>query len=220
MYSKSIVHACWLLLPMAVSLTTGCNSVPQNVALGAVIGTGVGAIIPAHDIEQIYYLGSFDPQEQVPPTLYRVRVRGQASIISWMRFGSGWVPAELIDSLGSSVEINKADGKIVMTKAEAGQLSKLTIGRRLMQFGPEGFREVPKDHRLVILMGADPEAFFNAMDKALGSVNQAQLDQDSRVLNSLLFEALTKVRAEQHLVEAQLEATKEQFPEQQEGGAK
>ena len=28
-----------------------------------------------------------------------------------MKFGSGWVPAELIDSLGSSVEINKADGK-------------------------------------------------------------------------------------------------------------
>lgn len=58
------------------------------------------------------------------------------------------------------------------------------------------------------------------MDKALGSVNQAQLDQDSRLLNSLLFEALTKVRAEQQLVEAQLEAAKEQFPEKQEGGAK
>jgi hypothetical protein len=213
------MNLCWLLLPLVASLATGCNSVPQNIALGAVIGTGVGAIIPAHDIEQIYYLGSFDPQEQVPPALYRVRVRGQASIISWMRFGSGWVPAELIDSLGSSVEINKTDGKIVMTKAEAGQLSKLTIGRRLMQFGPEGFREVPKNHRLVILMGADPEAFFNAMDKALGSVNQAQLDQDSRALNSLLFEALTKVRAEQQLLEAQLETTKEQFQENQKGGS-
>ncbi|CUS39978.1 hypothetical protein [Candidatus Nitrospira nitrificans] len=205
------LNPCWLFLPLAVSLLTGCNSVPQNAALGAVIGTGVGAIIPAHDIEQVYYLGSFDPQEQVPPALYRVRVRGQASIISWMRFGSGWVPAELIDSLGSSVEISKKDGKIVMTRAEGDQLSRLTIGRRLMQFGPEGFREVPKDHRLVILMGSDPEDFFKAMDEALGAVSQAKIDQDSRALNGLLFEAITKVRAEKRLIEAQLEAAKEQF---------
>lgn len=205
----------WVLLLLMVSLTTGCNSVPQNVALGAVIGTGVGAIIPAHDIEQVYYLGSFDPQEQVPPALYRVRVRGQASLISWMRFGSGWVPADLIDSLGSSVEINKADGKIVMTKAGADQLSKLTIGRRLMQFGPEGFREVPKDHRLVIMMGSSPDKFFKAMDEALGAISQAKVDQDSRTLNGLLFEAITKVRAEKQLVEAQLEAAKEQFPKEE-----
>ncbi|HRB81784.1 MAG TPA: hypothetical protein PK614_05925, partial [Nitrospira sp.] len=107
----------------------------QNIALGAAITTAVGAVVPGHDIEQVYYLGSFDPQEQVPPALYRIRVRGQASIISWMRFGSGWVPAELIDSLGSSVEINKTNGKIAITKAGGDQLSKLNIGRRLMQFG-------------------------------------------------------------------------------------
>ena len=215
MQMKFSAYVCWLLLPIAVCLTTGCNSVPQNVALGAVIGTGVGAIIPGHDIEQVYYLGSFDPQEQVPPALYRVRVRGQASIISWMRFGSGWVPADLIDSLGSSVEINKKDGKITMTKAGQDELSKLTIGRRLMQFGPEGFREVPKDHRLVIMMGANPEDFFKAMDMALGSISQAKLDQDSQVLNGLLFKALTKVQAEKQLVEAQLDVAKEQFPEEQ-----
>ncbi|MDR4462721.1 MAG: hypothetical protein MRJ66_00485 [Nitrospira sp.] len=215
MYRLLRLNSWWLLLLPMVSLTTGCNSLPQNVALGAVIGTGVGAIIPGHDIEQVYYLGSFDPQEQVPPALYRIRVRGQASIISWMRFGSGWVPAELIDSLGSSVEINKKDGKIVMTKAESDQISKLTIGRRLMQFGPEGFREVPKDHRLVIMMGANPEDFFKAMDMALGSISQAKLDQDSQVLNGLLFKALTRVQAEKQLVEAQLDVAKEQFPEEQ-----
>ncbi len=215
MHRKFPVHACWLLFLLVVSLSTGCNSVPQNVALGAVIGTGVGAIIPGHDIEQVYYLGSFDPQEQIPPALYRVRVRGQASIISWMRFGSGWVPAELIDSLGSSVEINKKDSKIVMTKAGADEISKLTIGRRLMQFGPEGFREVPKDHRLVITMGANPEDFFKAMDMALGSISQAKLDQDSRALNGLLFEAITKVRAEKQLVEAQLDSAKEQFSKEE-----
>lgn len=204
-----------LFLLLTVNLTAGCNSVPQNAALGAVIGTGVGAIIPAHDIEQVYYLGSFDPQEQVPPALYRVRVRGQASIISWMRFGSGWVPAELIDSLGSSVEINKSDGKIIMTKAGNDQLSKVTIGRRLMQFGPEGFREVPKDHRLVIVMGSSPDKFFKAMDEALGAVSQAKLDQDSRAMNGLLFEAMRKVRAEKQLVEDQLEEAKEQFPNEE-----
>lgn len=110
MQMKFPVSACWLLLPIAVSLTTGCNSIPQNVALGAVIGTGVGAIIPAHDIEQVYYLGSFDPQEQVPPALYRVRVRGQASIISWMkrRMGSDTFSEDLmaaLDGLGSFLEL-------------------------------------------------------------------------------------------------------------------
>ena len=206
------IFALPCLILLLVLNTIGCNALPQNIALGAAITTAVGAIIPGHDIEQVYYLGSFDPQEQVSPALYRVRVRGQASIISWMRFGSGWVPAELIDSLGISVEINKADGKIVFTKADNEQLSKLKIGRRLMQFGPEGFRVVPKEHRLVIVMGSDPENFFAAMDEALGAVSQAKVDQGNNVLNRVLFEAMATVRAEKQLVEAQLEAAKEQFP--------
>ena len=45
-------------------------------------------------------------------------------------------------------------------------------------FGPEGFREAPKDHRLVIVMGASPEAFFGAIDRALGIV--ADVRQGSR----------------------------------------
>lgn len=210
MMTKRIIAFPMLTLLLALN-TAACNSLPQNIALGAAITTAVGAVIPGHDIEQVYYLGSFDPQEQVPPALYRVRVRGQASIISWMRFGSGWVPAELIDSLGSSVEINKADGKIEFTKAGSDQLSKLKIGRRLMQFGPEGFREVPKEHRLVIVMGSNPEKFFAAMDEALGAESQAKVDQDNGALNRLLFEAMTTVKAEKQVVEAQLEAAKEQF---------
>lgn len=208
---RFVSTARFVLASLGVWSSFGCNALPQNIALGAAITTAVGAVIPGHDIEQVYYLGSFDPQEQVPPALYRVRVRGQASIISWMRFGSGWVPAELIDSLGSSVEINKADGKIVFTKAGNEQLSKLKIGRRLMQFGPEGFREVPKEHRLVIVMGSDPEKFFAAMDEALGAVSQAKVDQDNNALSRLLFEALTSTQAEKTLVEAQLEAAQEQF---------
>jgi hypothetical protein len=214
---KHITLAAWLIVLMAIS-ATGCNSLPQNIALGAAVTTAVGAVIPGHDIEQVYYLGSFDPQEQVPPALYRVRVRGQASIISWMRFGSGWVPAELIDSLGSSGEINKADGQIVFTKAGNEQLSKLKIGRRLMQFGPEGFREVPKEHRLVIVMGSDPENFFAAMDEALGSFVQAKVDQDNNALNRLLFEAMTTLKAEKQVVEAHLEAANEQFATSERSG--
>lgn len=214
---KRIRRLSSLILLLAVN-TTACNSLPQNIALGAAITTAVGAVIPGHDIEQVYYLGSFDPQEQIPPALYRVRVRGQASIISWMRFGSGWVPAELIDSLGSSVEINKADGKIVFTKEGNDQFSKLKVGRRLMQFGPEGFREVPKNHRLVLVMGSSPDKFFKAMDEALGAVSQAKVDQDAGGLNRLLFEAMTSVRAEKHLVEAQLEAAKEQFAASERSG--
>lgn len=209
---------CAGLSLLSVLLVTGCNSLPQSIALGTVVVTGFGAAVPGHDIEQIYYLGSFDPQEQVPPSLYRVRVRGQASLIGWMGFGSGWVPAELIDSLGSSVSINKADGKIMIAKAENDQIAKLTIGRRLMQFGPEGFREVPKDHRLVIVMGSNPEDFFQAIDEALGAVTTAKAAQDNNALNRLLFEAMITVQAEKQLVEAQLEATKEQFPTAAEGG--
>ena len=212
MFRPLPLNVCWALSLLIASLTTGCNALPQNIALGAAITTAVGAVVPGHDIEQVYYLGSFDPQEQVPPALYRIRVRGQASIISWMRFGSGWVPAELIDSLGSSVEINKTDGKIAITKAGGDQLSKLNIGRRLMQFGPEGFREVPKEHRLVIVMGSDPEKFFQAMDEVLGAVSQAMVDQENNALHRLLFEALTSTQTEKTLVEAQLEAAQDQFP--------
>ena len=190
------------LLLFAVFPTAGCNSLPQNIALGAVVATGVGAVIPGHDIEQVYYLGAFDPNEQIPPSLFRVRVRGQASIISWMRFGSGWVPADLIDSLGSNVAFNKTSGAIQMTRADAQNLASLKIGRRLVQFGPEGFREVPKNHRLVLVMGASPEKFFDAMDRALGDVSKAAVEQENNSLHQELFEALTLVKSERELLDS------------------
>jgi hypothetical protein len=76
-YSISKLLCAGLILLSAL-FVTGCNSLPLNFALGTGIATGLGAMTPGHEIEQIYYLGSFDPQEQVPPALYRVRVRGQA----------------------------------------------------------------------------------------------------------------------------------------------
>ncbi len=65
-----------------------------------------------------------------------------------------------------------------------------------MLFGPEGFREAPKDHRLAIVMGSNPKGFFNAMDESLGVISEVQGEQQYSALNRLLFEALTQVRNE------------------------
>jgi hypothetical protein len=37
-------------------------------------------------------------------------MHGQASFISFAKFASGWVPAGLVDSLGSNISFNKATG--------------------------------------------------------------------------------------------------------------
>ena len=99
--------AVLLGLPLILAGLSACESTEGNVALGIIGATFVGGQAPTHEIEQIYYLGAFDPQGQLPPQVYRVRVHGQASFIGFMRFASGWVHASLIDSLGSSVGFNK-----------------------------------------------------------------------------------------------------------------
>ncbi len=172
----------------------GCST--EGIIGGTLGVTTVTGMTPSNSLEQVYYLGVFDPQDQIPPTIYRVTVRGQASAISRMRFGSGWVPAGLIDSLNSQISTDKETGLTKITHGEEDQLSAIQTGRRLVQFGPEGFREAPKDHRLVIVMGSSPEAYFDAIDGALGSVSQAQQDQNNSRLNKLLFEALLNVKNE------------------------
>lgn len=194
------------IVPIAAVLTflnlTACESTSDTIALtaGIVVGaTVVGANIPGHEIEQIYYLGVFDPQEQVPPTIYRVRVHGQASIYSGTKFASGWVPAETIDSLNSHVGFDVNDASkpnVQITKGSKEDIARLTPGRRLIQFGPEGFREAPKNHRLVIVMGASPEAFFQAIDEALGQVGGAIQAKQDADLKGELFKALVLLRAQ------------------------
>jgi hypothetical protein len=66
----------------------------------------------------------------------------------------------------------------------------------LMVFGPEGFREAPKDHRLVIVMGTSPENFFNAIDSSLGVISQAQEKQRNDALEQPLFKALLATKGE------------------------
>ena len=184
---------------LAAVLTLGigaCDRVEGNVALGAAGVTLYGARTPAHEVEQIYYLGSFDPHEQLPPTIYRVRVHGQASVLSGTKFASGWVPAPVVDSLGTDFRFDVNDPNRPAVKLTKGELDlvKLDSQRRLMQFGPEGIREAPKDHRLVIVMGASPEAFFEGVNSALGRISALRQEQSGAGLRSRLFDDLIEMR--------------------------
>jgi len=183
------VRQCFVVgvVGSALLLSTGCSTNPETMALQLAGVTAAGGRTPGQELQQIYYLGVFDPLEQVPPQVYRVRVRGQASILSRMDFGSGWVPARVIDSLGGSASFD--DGQISISKAEDSLLSEITTGRRLIQFGPEGFREAPKDHRLVIVMGSSPEQFFSAIDQSLTAVTEAVAEQRNAGLTKLLAAA-------------------------------
>lgn len=190
------VIALGLLLP-------GCGSTGENVALVAGI-TALGAHTPANEIEQIYYLGVFDPQDQLPPMVYRVTVRGQASLISSTKFATGWLPADFVDSLNTDFSFQfdgSGQGPLTLRQGTQ-QLAKLKPGRKLTVFGPEGFREVPDDYRLVMVMGTDPSAFFNAVGEALGSI--AEQEQRLRQAGSKagLAEALAAVREELIRMEA------------------
>jgi len=152
-------------------LCAACSSLSyvaeRNIAAG--VGGTSGTIFPTTALEQIYYLGVFDPQEQLPPTIYRVRVKGQSSFFNSTRYASGWVPAAVIDSLGSTARFDNVNSHgVTVTKAE-GMETKLT-GRRLVLFGPEGFREAPKDHRLVLLWVPAPKNFFKPLMKLWGSL--------------------------------------------------
>jgi hypothetical protein len=165
---RALLLACSLVL-------SGCASVTARNSAGAVASVVVGGHLPSSSIRQVYYLGVFDPREQLPPTIYRVRVQGQASALALAKFASGWVRAELVDSLSGQVPLpgDHPGGDTTQVELDKGALG----GRRLVMFGPEGFREAPRNHRLVIVMGANPEGFFSAVDQALGVV--AQVTQGS-----------------------------------------
>lgn len=169
------------LASLSLALLAACSS-PRVV--NSTVGLGVAALgnSPTTNIVQTYYLGVFDPREQLPPTIYRVRVQGQANALAWTKFASGWVRADLVDSLSGRVDMERNGIRLAdSAPAPAGTASgaaggglraedKGALNRRLVMFGPEGFREAPKDHRLVVVMGSNPAGFFGAVDRALGQL--------------------------------------------------
>jgi len=190
----------WIGGMAVLSSVPSCLVIDAVPAVGTVVGSVFGAYTPTDSIEQIYYLGAYDPLEQLPPAVYRVRVRGQSSATSRMKFGSGWVKADLIDSLETTATIPATS----ITTEQGGATiqgtrrpSPVTSGRRLVLFGPEGTRNVPRDHRLVVVMGASPESFFQAVDESLRIFNDAKVERvDGAVREKLLVE-MNRVQEEQ-----------------------
>ena len=175
MLSKPLFPArALLLLPLLLAGLAGCDSIPkQNTAIG--VGLLAAAHLPTTQMQQVYYLGVFDPRDQVPPMIYRVRIQGQSSLLNRTNYASGWVHASVLDSLSPDSThagtLKELAGKGAALNADDKKSG--LAGRRLVMFGPEGFRDAPKDHRLVVVMGSDPSAFFSAVDRALGVVAEA-----------------------------------------------
>lgn len=191
----------WLGLIM-LSVLSACSLEPAMRNTLGVAGVGILAKTPTSSLEQVYYLGVFDPQDQLPPTMYRVRVRGQASALNFTRYASGWVRAELIDSLSTVVKFDSKDSGSGISVTPAGSDTQaLLTGRRLIMFGPEGFREAPKDHRLVVVMGSSPEKFFGAIDEALGTVAAATQGHGGVDLERGLFREVLRLRTERERLE-------------------
>lgn len=178
---------------------SGCATAAGNVGLVAAGGGITGLNSPANEISQVYYLGIFDPQEQIPASFYRITVRGQASFWSNVRFASGWVPSEVVDSLNNriSVDANGTDDPVKALPAGQKEMTGLPTGRRMVAFGPEGMREAPPNHRLVVVMGASPHYFFQAVDQVLGALAKTKNAGADKALPRQLLEAILKAQSEQ-----------------------
>ncbi len=180
---------------LALTQLAACSS-PGAAAAGAVLTAGIGARTRANEIEQTYYVGVFDQLGQVPPTVYRLRVRGQSSAVSAMRFASGWLPAAVVDGLNERVGFDEKTGRVKIESADKSDC-EITPARRLMMFGPEGFREAPKDHRLAIVMSSSPEKFFQLAGESLRVITEAHLEQLDSATSLQLLTELQRLRDEQ-----------------------
>ena len=83
-----------------------------------------------------------------------------------------------MDSLSGRIDLGKQTALEENKLPASNEDNKNALNRRLIMFGPEGFREAPKNHRLVVVMGASPETFFNAVDRALGVVAEVTQGDD------------------------------------------
>jgi hypothetical protein len=197
----------------------GCHSLAAQVTGGIVGTTFLGARSVGSEIQQTYYLGVLDPESQVPTQVYRLRVHGQGSALGFTRFGSGWVPAAIADSLGTNISFDKDSSGPSIQSASKDSTAVLKPGRRLVLFGPEGFREAPADQRLVIVMGSDPSAYFQGIETALGNVAEGKAkqsaQQSSGQLNQSLFSTLTQLDQEREELEEFSKAIDRDIPANQ-----
>lgn len=149
-----------------------------------ILGPFVLAACASQDFQQTYYLGVYDPNEEVTQQLYRVTIVGDAKWYSNVKYASGWAPAEAVDALTGTVTPEKARIKI---SGEGGDV-RLPPGRSLVLYGPEGFRVVPQDHRLVLVMSSDPSEFFKQVQLIAGAKVEADIAGEREVLLELLQE--------------------------------
>jgi len=115
----------------------------------------------ATKVRTTHYLASFDPEDQVPPELYKIQIRGDASAFSNVKYGSGWVPASQADLLEVDVRQND-QGRVEITGNSAKGVS-VTARRRFFEIGPAGVSTQPQDGRFVVVMSANPDYFFQKL---------------------------------------------------------
>jgi hypothetical protein len=186
---------------MLLLVMPACHTPEKTAVLTAAGATLAGAYSPSQEIEQTYYVGVFDPTEQLPQAVYRLTVHGQASLLSSVHFASGWVPAPLIDGLGArigfgdngNVSITAAQGQGDAARSGAG----IGAGRRLMMFGPEGFREAPKDQRLVIVFSASPEKFFESVGDSMQAIVKVEQEKRDSSATQRILQELVRLQDEQ-----------------------
>lgn len=112
-----------------LALCAASCSTPQKIGAAAV---AVGGMTPGQEIEQVYYLGVVDPQEQLPTSLYRVHVRGQASLVSKTKFASGWVPANAVDSLTVTPAFGAGGGVVIDDSGQREALMEVELAKRAL----------------------------------------------------------------------------------------
>lgn len=200
----ALLPICWLLGGCATNWQTA------SLAVGAV--TAVGGQAPTHEVEQIYYLGIYDPEEQLPQQIYRVKVHGQSSLLSNVRFSSGWVPAKLVDTLDVSLNFDQERNRLTLQpSSNHADIAALQSGKKHVLFGPEGHRVAPKDHRLVIVMASSAEKYFDTITDTLDQVSKFQTQTDnSRVVRELMLEL-----SRRSLEREKLEQMQRRFPDDQ-----
>jgi hypothetical protein len=96
---------------LGLAADAGGRATPAGNATLVNGGMAYACQAPTNEFEQVHYLGAFDSQEQVSPSVYRLSVRSQTSSLSFTRFASGWVPANMVDTLNTTFTFKVKRGR-------------------------------------------------------------------------------------------------------------